>query len=323
MSSGDPEGSAVSVCSPDSPAMRSLRYLKSADNHFNAVARVWILTGPLLIAMFGKPHQYLLSIQAQPLFSTYCYVSERQFKYCLHTPHLGSSPDFKSGGFTYYSQPSPISPDQTLNLAQEHSAPRGAIPGECQMIAGKEVIQTSLPQNRETIAVSAACLNRDEMDCRFCGQIGFETRWNIIEAYLRVLEQMSEPLAVESDLPFSKEEIRHAIFQELTKNPTSEWRQNLEIAFVQLESFIPYEEYRIVADFKNASLLAQELADMRDPTSIIRSASIMKRARGDRAVDIQEKISERMKRSMMLIQEAGEAGVSPNAPRKGIGHYCS
>ncbi len=191
------------------------------------------------------------------------------------------------------------------------------------MIAGKEVALISLPHHCETIAVSAACLNRDEKDCGFCSQMSFETRWSIIKAYLRVLERMSEPLAVESDLPFSKEEIRHAIFRELTENPTSEWRQNLEIAFVQLESFIPYEEYRIVADFKNASFLAQEMADMRDPTSIIRSASIMKRARGDRAVDIQEKISERMKKSMMLIQEVGEAGSSPNALYGGVEHFCS
>ena len=107
-----------------------------------------------------------------------------------------------------------------------------------------------------------------------------EQRWRIISAYLRVLEDMKGPIAADSELPCPKELIGQAILQELADDPEGDLRRQLEIAYVRLESFIPYEEYRVIEDFKDVSLRAQEIADMRDPTSILRSARIMSNGKG-------------------------------------------
>ncbi len=133
-----------------------------------------------------------------------------------------------------------------------------------------------------------------------------EKRWRIISAYLLVLENMSGPIAVISDLPYSKERIGEAILQELTEDPESDLRRQLEIAYVQLESFIPYKEYLVIEDFKDASLRAQRIADMGDPTSILMSARIMRRAKGDSAVRLEEKIYEKMNLRHLQLQRLRE-----------------
>lgn len=136
-----------------------------------------------------------------------------------------------------------------------------------------------------------------------------ERRSRIILSYLRVIEDMRGPIAVDCDLPFPKEQIGQAILCELAEDPDSDLRRRLEIAFVLLESFIPYEEYRVIEDFKSASLWAMQIADMGDPTSIIRSARIVRKAKGDSAVRLQEKIYKKMrKRQLLLLQlQRGDA----------------
>ena len=133
-----------------------------------------------------------------------------------------------------------------------------------------------------------------------------EKRWRIVSAYLRVLEDMKGPIAVDIELPCPKERIGQAILQELANDPDSDLRRRLEIAYVQLESFIPYEEYRVIEDFKNASLRAQQIADMGDPTSILRSALIMSKEMGESAVRFEEKIYEKMKARHLEIRQLGE-----------------
>ncbi len=133
-----------------------------------------------------------------------------------------------------------------------------------------------------------------------------ERKWRIISAYLRVLEDMKGPIAVDSELPCPKELIGQAILQELADDPEGDLRRQLEIAYVRLESFIPLEEYRVIEDFKDISLRAQEIADMRDPTSILRSARIMGNAKGECAVRLQEKIYEKMKARRLQIQQLEE-----------------
>ncbi len=144
----------------------------------------------------------------------------------------------------------------------------------------------------------------EEYECR--RDITHKRRRRIISAYLRVLEGMKGPIAVDCELPFPKERIGDAILQELADDPESDLRRRLEIAYVQLESFIPYEEYRVIEDFKDASLRSQEIADMRDPTSILRSVRIMSNAKGESAVRFQEKIYEKMKARRLQIQQIGK-----------------
>jgi len=133
-----------------------------------------------------------------------------------------------------------------------------------------------------------------------------EQRWRIVSAYLRVLENMKGPIAAETELPYPKERIGQAILRELADDPETDLRRRLEIAYVQLESFIPYEEYRVIEDFKNASIRVQEIVDMGNPTSILRSAQIISNARGESAVRFQEKIYEKMKARHLQIQQLGE-----------------
>ncbi|MGC8490363.1 MAG: hypothetical protein ACP5SH_01375 [Syntrophobacteraceae bacterium] len=132
---------------------------------------------------------------------------------------------------------------------------------------------------------------------------------NIISAYLQVLDGIKSPLAADLELPFPKDRIAQAILCTLADDPDSDLRKRLEIGYVLLESFVSYDEYRAVQDFKKASLCAEKLADSQDPSSILKSARILKKARGERAVRIQEKIHEKMKKRQLelLDLQSGEA----------------
>ncbi len=135
--------------------------------------------------------------------------------------------------------------------------------------------------------------------------LDFDQRREIIFSYLQLLEEIKGPMALDSDLHYPKDLIRRAILEEILENPNGELRSQLEIAYVQLESFVTYEEHRIIAEFKAASMLSQEMADTRDPTSIIKSVKMVKRGTGDHAVKIQEKISENMRQRMAQIRRIG------------------
>lgn len=161
--------------------------------------------------------------------------------------------------------------------------------------------------------------NGDACLCRF----SYEQRWEIISAYLEVLERLVSSMGVESDLPYSKGQIRFAIFQELAENPSSEFRYQLEIAYMQLESFIPYEDYKTVADFKYASFQAEGMADPGDPTSVIKSAGIMRKVKGDRAVRIQEAVSQKMRERFAQIREIGVADCLLNCLLDNSPQVCS
>jgi len=129
-----------------------------------------------------------------------------------------------------------------------------------------------------------------------------EQRSRVISSYERILEKDSAPVARDTDLPYPKELIRKAICEELIENPDSELRSYLEVAFVQLECFLPPEEFKIVHDFKRASLLAQEIAKSGDPMDIMASAEILGKVKGERAVRIIEKISKKIRRRIAEIR---------------------
>lgn len=146
------------------------------------------------------------------------------------------------------------------------------------------------------------CLERPEAFAR-------ASRSCIISAYLQVLERTKGALAADPELPFPKEQIARAILSELTDDPKSDFRKQLEIGYVLLESFVSYDEYRAVEDFKNACLCAEQIADSRNPSSILKSARIMKRVRGEKAVRVQERIHEGMKKRQLELLDLhkGEA----------------
>ncbi len=137
------------------------------------------------------------------------------------------------------------------------------------------------------------------------------SRWEIISAYINVLENCVSPVENESLLPFSKDVIRRAIYEELTVNPDSEFRGHLEIAFARLESFLPYDEFKVIREFKVVSSVALRMAGTGDPADILASARILKEAKGERAVKIQEKVSKRMRKRLAQIQGVGGAALLP------------
>ena len=141
----------------------------------------------------------------------------------------------------------------------------------------------------------------------YCPDSTQEQRSRIICAYLQVLEEMRGPIGMDSELPCPKEQIREAIFRELADDPGGDLRRWLEIAYVLLESFIPCEEYRVIEDFKAASRFAQQIADMGDPTSILRSAGIIRRVNGESAVRLQEKIYEKMSKRQLEVLKLRES----------------
>ncbi len=169
----------------------------------------------------------------------------------------------------------------------------GHIPASSFFKAREELIPVTMGECGEEYE----CCHRD---------LTHERMWRIISAYLLVLEDIKGPIAADSELPFPKELIGQAILQELADDPEGDLRRRLEIAYVRLESFIPYEEYRVIEDFKDVSLRAEEAADMRDPTSILRSVRIMSNAKGESAVRIEEKIYEKMTARHLQIQQLGE-----------------
>ena len=128
-------------------------------------------------------------------------------------------------------------------------------------------------------------------------------RRKTIASYQEFLEKWRAPVAPESVLPFPKNLIAAAIYQELMDNPTHDRRTDLEIAYVQLESFIADEEYWILSEFKNAGILAQELAAAGDPDNIVAAVRLLKEAKGDIAVGIQERISRKMRDRLKQIRK--------------------
>jgi hypothetical protein len=128
-------------------------------------------------------------------------------------------------------------------------------------------------------------------------------RRKTIASYQEFLKKSRAPVAPESVLPFPKNLIAAAIYQELVDNPTHDRRTDLEIAYVQLESFIADKEYWILSEFKNAGILAQELAATGDPNNIVAAVRLLKKTKGDIAVRIQERISRKMRGRLKQIRK--------------------
>jgi len=157
----------------------------------------------------------------------------------------------------------------------------------------------------EAFLKGARAEDGEEYGC--CPDSTQEQRSRIICAYLQVLEEMRGPIGMDSELPCPKEQIREAIFRELADDPGGDLQHWLEIAYVQLESFIPCEEYRVIEDFKAVSRFVHQIADTGDPTSILRSAGIIRRVNGESAVRLQEKIHENMSKRHMEVLKLRES----------------
>ena len=130
----------------------------------------------------------------------------------------------------------------------------------------------------------------------------YRERQRTIASYEELLEKWREPVGPESALPFPKGLIAAAIYQELMDNPTCDRRTDLEVAYVQLESFIPDEKYWILSEFENACALARELAATGQPDYIVAAVRLLKKAKGGSAIQIQERILQKMQGRLKQIK---------------------
>jgi hypothetical protein len=128
-------------------------------------------------------------------------------------------------------------------------------------------------------------------------------RRKTIASYQELLKKWRAPVGPESALPFPKSLIAAAIYQELMDNPSYDRRVDLEIAYVQIESFISDGEYWILSEFEKAGTLAQKLAVTGEPDNIVAAVRLLKKAKGDIAVMIQERISQKMRGRLKQIRK--------------------
>jgi len=128
-------------------------------------------------------------------------------------------------------------------------------------------------------------------------------RRKTIASYQELLKKWRAPVGPESVLPFPKSLVAAAIYQELMDNPTYDRQTDLEFAYVQIESFISDGEYWILSEFKNAGTLAQKLAVTGKPDNIFAAVRFLKKAKGDIAVMIQERISQKMRGRLKQIRK--------------------
>ncbi|MCK7514655.1 MAG: hypothetical protein MZV70_68770 [Desulfobacterales bacterium] len=77
------------------------------------------------------------------------------------------------------------------------------------------------------------------------------------------------------------------------------------MAYVQLESFVPVDEYQLVEDFKQQSRAAQTIARSGNPRDIMESWRLVKQISGDRAVEIFETMAEKMRRRLDEVRNIG------------------
>lgn len=87
----------------------------------------------------------------------------------------------------------------------------------------------------------------------------------IIVSYSIVLQELLQvPYHLESELPFPKNSIRRAIASELLKEIIPSDRHILEEAYLQLESFLPPDEFEIVNAFTSLAFDGEALVDKID-----------------------------------------------------------
>jgi hypothetical protein len=79
-------------------------------------------------------------------------------------------------------------------------------------------------------------------------------RWDIIGSYGKILEDRKTSVGLETDLPFSKALIRIVILEDLFYQTDLKLQDHLKVAFTDLESFLPNEEFEILNGF-NKTLL--------------------------------------------------------------------
>ena len=90
--------------------------------------------------------------------------------------------------------------------------------------------------------------------------MGEKTRKTIIQAYGAILAARTYSCGKERDLPFPKNPIRQALAEEiLVGKHDQDFRNSLEVGFVELETFIPDTEFEQVKAWEDTFHKEQEI----------------------------------------------------------------
>lgn len=88
-------------------------------------------------------------------------------------------------------------------------------------------------------------------------------REEIIQAYGKLLQNSSKYCMPESDLPFPKDVIRHALASALVEKLDENMRNSVEVGFLELEHFLSPEEFEVVNSFFGLSVDKDIVAAMK------------------------------------------------------------
>lgn len=135
-------------------------------------------------------------------------------------------------------------------------------------------------------------------------------RIEIIAAYGDVLENRTFSVGRESDLPFPKQLIREALSEELLNPTYPEMLNALEVGFVELESFLPEEQYLLVTQFEKAVTDAHKTVDAGEVQSLKKAASSIAKS-GELVREIQQEISQRYEERLRQVQNMRQLRKQP------------
>ena len=128
-------------------------------------------------------------------------------------------------------------------------------------------------------------------------------RQNIIRAYGLVLERhYSFTVGPESKLPFPKDLIRRAIVEAFLEETDPDQRNTLEHGYIELEAFLPDEEFELVQACHTALFSLEPLEKSSNPEDHERARQIVEQLPSRRFKEIQENISKRMSERLKDLQ---------------------
>ena len=130
-------------------------------------------------------------------------------------------------------------------------------------------------------------------------------RIEIISAYGNILENRRLIVGRESDLPFPKELIRQALAEELVNPSRPELLNALEIAFLELESFLTDEEFELVSQFLKAVAEGAPLLEKGDIDLAQKAAALIADTPRE-AIEIQGKIARQQEERLRQVENMRE-----------------
>ncbi len=133
-------------------------------------------------------------------------------------------------------------------------------------------------------------------------------KWNdkflekVINSYGQVLTKRNSMVGLETDLPYSKDLIRRAIaLVLLTGELSDKERDDLEGGYLELESYIPAQEYEVYKNFETSLFNAEQIVKSGEEEDIKKAILTVANSPGDRASEILGNINRRKKQRINEI----------------------